>query len=422
MTLWNRSCTAALALCLAWVLPAPAQDMTPDVVLARADADASGGWPVVLWIVDGDRSSVVISAPRAQLGDIPGAAWAPVDANALMALERFGAPRLVALAEPGADAALLDWERPSRMSSFPPYGHWPGERLDLRHAACAGDGCAPRQAWRIELPPGRGETLPLARLLPQLGADAPAWLVLHVVSRHALPGLMELRYLAVPAPLQAAADAAKRAILPADAAAQFPAIHTAMLMQLARAQGREATSTLMRADDPGPWTAPGYVRSWHSNASQRAALGLQSLSPDVGSLARLLLRLHPADRPATLSLLARQADGNFATLRVLLPAPADVQARRDRVAALRCEPACAERLQEVQVRLARGVSPELMALGRLTPTERLLACLQSCEFQKRRTEEDLPGQLKSAAQRQALAWRWVESLTGRTAAEWQQQP
>lgn len=411
---------AWLAACL--MLPARAQDLTPDVVLARADADASGGWPVVLWVVDGDRSSVVISAPRAQLGEIPGAAWAPVDADALMNLERFGAPRLLAWAESRADATSLDWERASGMSSFPPYAHWPGERLELRHAACAGEGCAPRQAWRMELPPGSGETLPLARLLPQLGFDAPAWLVLHVVSRHAAPGLMEVRYLAVPAPLQRAADAAKRAILPAEAAAQFPAIHTAMLMQLARAQGREATSTLMRADNLGSVQRIGYVRSWHGSASQRAALGLQALSPGTGGLARLLLRLHPADRPATLSLLARSVDGNFATLRALLPAPADVQARRDQVAALRCEPACAERLQEVRVRLARGVSPELMALGRLTPTERLSACLQSCEFQKRRTEEDLPGQLKSAAQRQALAWRWVESLTGRTAAEWQQQP
>ena len=117
--LWRGWWTWAwLAACLA--LPAQAQDMTPDVVLARADADASGGWPVVLWIVDGDRSSVVVSAPPAQLGDIPGAAWAPVDADALMNLERFGAPRLRAMAEPGVDAALLDWERPSRTSSFPP--------------------------------------------------------------------------------------------------------------------------------------------------------------------------------------------------------------------------------------------------------------------------------------------------------------
>ncbi len=422
MSLRGRSWALCLVLCVAWALPAQAQDMTPDAVLARADADASGGWPVVLWVVDGDRSSVVISAPRAQLGEISGAAWAPVDADALMSLERFGAPRLLASAAPGADAALLEWERPSRMSSFPPYAHWPGERLDLRHAACAGDGCAPRQAWRIELPPGSGETLPLARLLPQLGADAPAWLALYVVSRHAAPGLMEVRYLAVPAPLQPAADPAKRAILPAEAAAQFPAIHTAMLMQLARTQGREATSTLMRADNLGSVQRIGYVRSWHGSASQRAALGLQSVSPGTGGLARLLLRLHPADRPATLSLLARSVDSNFATLRALLPAPADVQARREQVAAMRCEPACAERLQEVRVRLARGLSPELMALDRLTPTERLSSCLQSCEFQKRRTEEDLPGQLKSAAQRQALAWRWVESLTGRTAAEWQQQP
>ena len=272
------------------------------------------------------------------------------------------------------------------------------------------------------MPPGSGETLPLARLLPQLGADAPAWLVLHVVSRHAAPGLMELRYLAVPEPLQPAADPGKQAVLPAEAAAQFPAIHTAMLMQLARAQGREATSTLMRADALGPVGSPGYVRSWHSNASQRAALGLQSLSPGTGQLARLLLRLHPADRPTTLSLLARSVDGNFATLRALLPAPADVQARRDQVAALRCEPACAERIAEVRDKLARAPASELKALRSLTPAERLSACLQSCEFQKRRIDEDLPGKLRSAEQRQAAAWRWVPWLTGRTAQEWPRQP
>lgn len=64
---WNRCRVAALALGVACALPgqALAQAMTPDVVLARADAEASGGWPVVLWVVDGDRSSVVISAPRA---------------------------------------------------------------------------------------------------------------------------------------------------------------------------------------------------------------------------------------------------------------------------------------------------------------------------------------------------------------------
>ncbi|MCY4745939.1 hypothetical protein NYO99_13220 [Pelomonas sp. UHG3] len=396
-----------------------AQPPESDIVLGRADADASGGWPVVLWVVDGDRASVVVSASRDALGELPGASWVPVDAQALMSLERFGAPQLVARPDATVCPVTLGWAR-STPPQLAPYAHWAGERLALRHTECAGGDCAMRQAWRIDLPAGSGESLPLARLLPGLAAHGPEWLVLHVVSRHSWPGLAELRYLAVPPPL-AWADAATVPALPLAAAAQFPAIQAELLLQAARAQGRAATSTLMRADAMGSIGRVGYVRNWAGSAAQREALGVQSISAQSGRIARLLLRLHPADRPATLSLMARppNAGSNFVTLHALVPEPATMPACQVAQAALRCEPACAERVAELQ-QLNRWAWVE-PAVARLTPAARLASCRQSCQLQKQRVEQDMAFNFERVAERQQRAWQWVESLTGRSAAAWQRQ-
>jgi len=411
-----------LAVCLALALPAQAQAQEPDIVVGRADADASGGWPVALWVVDGDRSSFIVSAPREALGELPGASWMPVDAQALMSLERFSAPRLLTQSDSRFCPTTLGWGQ-GGPSPWPPSPHGGGgERLDLRHAACAGGACAQRQAWRIELPPGSGETLPLARLLPGLAAHAPDWLALHVVSRHHWPGLAEVRYLAVPPPLGSAGGDGPP-VMPLSAAEHFPAIHTALLLHAALAQKSEAKSTLLRADAMGSIQRVGYVRNWAGSAEEREALGVQSASLGSSLVARLLLRLHPADRPATLSLMARidNPGSNFRTLRALMPEPATAEACRDRLTALRCQPACAERVADVQVSLARGWWVD-SGIERLALRRRLAACLQSCDLQKRRVEEDMAVNFKAMDERQQRGWQWVEAMTGRAAAHWQRQP
>ncbi|MBN8506076.1 MAG: hypothetical protein J0L58_16545 [Burkholderiales bacterium] len=182
---------------LAWPVAAHTTESDPYVerVLGRADADASGGWWVALWVIDGDRSHFVVSAPRSELGDLPDARWTPVDAQALMSLEYFGAPRLLAMSDVSACPVTLRW---GQALPPPPNGHWSGERIELQHSSCLTGSCSQRQAWRIELPPGHAKTLPLAQLLPGLAMKEPQWLALHVASAATSPHLSGLRELVVP--------------------------------------------------------------------------------------------------------------------------------------------------------------------------------------------------------------------------------
>lgn len=399
------------------VLPVHAQMPEPDLVLGRADADASGGWPVALWVIDGDKASFIVSAPRNELGELPGARWTPVDAQALMSLERFGAPQLHAQTDADPCPAALSW---GRAMVIPPNAHWPGERVELRHAACSTRDCAQRQAWRIELPPGSGETLPLAQLIPGLVSHGSQWLVLHVASRHSWPGLAEVRELVVPPALRLSVGWDREPVLPLSSAQYFPAIHEALLLHAARGQKLDSVSTLLHNNATGAVAYRGYVRNWDASEAQREALGLQSPSLLRGGyMTRLLLRLQPSDLPATLSLTSRTwtPDASFLTLHALVPRPEGVEACHARLAALQCEPACAERTANLP-----QWSLDREAIARLKPAERLPACLRACEAQKRSLREGMARNFEAVDSRQRMGWQWVEALTGRGAADWQRQP
>lgn len=411
---WTAACLVA-GLALAPMVSARAPE--PDLVLGLADADASGGWPVALWVIDGNKASFIVSAPRSDLGDLPGARWTPVDAQALMSLERFGAPRLRAREDADPCPATLNWGRPIEV---PPNAHWPGERLDLRHADCGAGDCAHRQAWRIDLPAGSGEVLPLGSLLPGVGARGPQWLVLHVASAHPWPGLVELPELVVPPALRLTVDWGRMPVLPLAAARQFPAIHEAMLLYAARAQKLDAVSALLHVSATAAVDRLHYVRNWDAGDAQRELLGLQSaLLRRGGQLTRLLLRLQPDDRPVTLSLVARKwtPDASWVSLYALVPRAETAESCRGRLAALRCEPACAERTTSLP-RWTR----DREAIERLQPSERGPACVQACEAQKSDLQQNLSRYLEAADTRQQRGWDWVAALTGRAAVAWQGQP
>lgn len=320
---------ALLACCLAW--PSWAMLPAPDVIVGRADADASGGWPVMLWVVDGERSHVIVRAPRQRLGQLP---WRPADAQALMSLERFGAPKLTQ--EPGPSRCAAGRGSAAAVEPSQP---WAAKSHDdsVAHPACGAGDCG-RSAWRVDLPPRTGEELPLARLMPGLAAKRPEWLVLYVVSPlPALPlaGLVQLSLTdALRGPRSQAQWSQLR--LPAEAASRFPAIHTALLEQAAADQGLANASVLMRADDVTQVWQGASVGPWDGSEAQYRALGMQSSATTGGSaIVRLLLRLMPGDRPGVLQPQASawQAQASHAeTLWALMPAdeaPATLQQRCD---------------------------------------------------------------------------------------------
>lgn len=410
---WTAACLMAI---LALAPMVSAQVPQADLVLGRADADASGGWPVALWVIDGDKASFIVSVPRSELGDLPGARWTPVDAQALMSLERFGAPRLEAQQDDDPCPATLNWGRYFE----PPSGHWGGERVELRHADCGAGDCTNRQAWRIDLPAGSGEVLPLGKLLPGVGARGPQWLVLHVASAHQWPGLAELPELVVPPASRFSVDWRHRPLLPAAAADHFPALHEAMLLRAAQAQKLDSVSALLHVGGTAAVERLRYVRNWDASDAQREVLGLQSASlRRGGQLTRLQLRLQADDRPATLSLVARKwtPDASWVSWYALVPHAETTESCRARLAALQCEPACAERAASLP-RWTRDSE----AIERLKPAERRPACVKACEAQKRDVLDDLPRRLKDADARQQRGWDWVKALTGRSAEGWQRQP
>jgi len=402
--------------CTLLAAPSWAQDGR-DVIVGRADADASGGWPVALWMVDGDHSSLIVRTERGRLGALPDADWRAVDAQALMSLERFGAPKMQRWQDADPCPAALRWGRPVEPA---PNAHWPGERDELQHPPCGAGDCG-SPAWRVALP--AGEVLPLARLLPGLAAERPQWLVLYVVHAHRVAGLRGVARLQVPRSLQATTEQLYTApsMLPAAAASQFPAIHAAMLEHAADAQGLARRSVLMRIDSVGAVSPPRYLPVWTGSAEQRKALGLDGEALRDYEIVRLLLRLEPGDSPAELTLQPgrQSAEEWFMPLQALQPRAGDLPSCRSRLAELACQPACIERVAQVGKASKRWFYEGGATIEPMGPGERMQACQQACEQQKSRLSEAMQRNFEARAARQQQGWQRIEALTGRPASNWQ---
>lgn len=399
-----------------WVsAPARAQPSEVDVIVGRADADASGAWPVMLWVRDGAQSRVIVRAPRAWLGAMP---WRAADAQALMQLERFGAPRLQRRRDADPCSTALAW---ARVIHPPGSAHWPGEREALAHPVCATGGCE-GEAWQLALPEEAGDALPLAKLLPGLGADRAQWLVLLVVSPSQAVMLEGLPQLRIPASLQWDRPIERWAsdVFPERAAASFPAIHTALLEQLAATQGLASSSALMRSDSISHVQPHRYVRSWEPSPEQRQALGLAGQALQGHNIFRLLLRLNPGSRPTALRLQAVdwREIGFFGQFHALEPQAVDRPACRLKLADMNCKQSCAERLASLPGQLKWGFLADA-SIKTLADGERPAACLKSCEQQRAALDAGMESRFEAVAQRQRDAWRWVEELTGRPAGSWQ---
>lgn len=408
---------ALLALCMA--VPSRALPPEPDVVVGRADADASGGWPVALWVMADERSHLIVRAPRQQLG---GQAWQPADAQALMALERFGAPRLTLSPEPHPCPTELRWGA----LIFPPLNaHFTGERVELAHAACGAGHCS-EEAWRLDLPAESPAALPLVELWPGLAAAGPEWLVVYVVGptedHLTLAGIPQLR---VPdgLQLQRSFEQWLAVQMPAQAAASFPAIHTALLEHEARNQGLAQSTVLMRSDSVSAVRPPQYIRGWESTEAQRQRLGLAGDSVQNHDIARLLLRVMPADRP----LLLQPADvpwqtaETFADLRAVQLRTETPASCRAALSKMNCEEACDSKVASMKVPPRWGFYAD-KALLTLATKRRRPACLRACQAQKNPTDQALQQRFDTLAERQQQAWAWVESMTGRPAASWRAGP
>lgn len=375
------------------------------VIVGRADADASGGWPVALWVRDGRNSHFIVRAPREQLGGWPGHAWRAVDSQALMDLERFAAPDVWQFGELNPCPAGWGWSRFA--GSAPSHA---GTRLALRHPACRTANCA-QPAWRIDLP--TGDVLPLARLLPALAANKPGWLVLHVATSHPSIAVDGVRALRVPEPLRFIGRGSPDTFVPIAAMRHFPAIDVAMLEHAAVTQGLQRVSVLMRLQSV-PLKYPFKGPYWNASEAQRAALGLPVGAEQTLDVFRLQLRLLPQDRPAELRLRAKRAPPEqWMSLSALAPEPVTPDSCRRELKALSCEPACARRI-------AADLSGADLKLDDLPPGERLTVCKAYCEQMKQGSREP---QMKQAFaevdERQREAWRFLEALTGRPAASWQ---
>ena len=368
-----------------WVgAPAHGQPPEPDVIVGRADADASGGWPVMLWVRDGANSRVVVRAPRRHLGAGP---WHSADAQALLHLERFAAPRLLRRLDDNPCPTALDRGRVIHL----PSDHWGGEQQALAHPACAAGRCVD-EAWQMKLSaPVDDDALPLAQLLPGLGRDRTEWLVLLVASPAQALTLEGVPQLRVPESLRYDRPMERwlRDVFPAEAAASFPAMHTAMLERMAAAQGLASASVLMRSEAVGYVERAKYVRSWNPSSEQRQALGLAGKPVQGHNILRLLLRLNPGSTPTRLSVQAVdwQSSELMDQLYALEPQPVDLSACRQKLAAMSCKASC-----------EAGTAP----------------CVKRCERQRETLDASIQGRFEAAAQRQRDAWRWVEALTGRS--------
>lgn len=412
-----RWLVALLACCMA--VPSRAGPPAPDVVVGRADADASGGWPVALWVMAGERSHLIVRAPREQLG---GQAWRPADAQGLMALERFGAPRLTLLPAPHPCSTELSW---GALISPPPNAHFPGERDELAHAACGAGHCS-EEAWHLDLPATTPAALPLAELWPGLAAAGPEWLVVYVVGPTegslALAGVPQLR---VPDGLhmQRSFEQWREIRMPAQAAASFPDIHTALLEQEARNQGLAQSTVLMRSDSVSAVRPPRYIRGWASTEAQRQGLGLSGDSVEDHHIVRLLLRVVPADRPLLLQPadVPGQTAETFADLHAVQLRPETPASCRAALSKMNCEAACDSKVASMKKPPRWGFYAD-KALVTLAANQRRPACLRACQAQKDPPDKELQQRFDTNAERQQQAWAWVESMTGRPAASWRAGP
>lgn len=401
-----------LAMCAGWPAGGNAQtDGT--LIVGRADADASGDWPVALWVVDGGRSRFIVRAPRRQLGRQP---WRPADAQALMQLERFGAPPLLQSMDTYPCPSDLRW---GQVVSIPE-AHEPGEREALAHSACGARDCG-GAAWQVALPDA-GDALPLGQLLPGVAADQPEWLVLYVVSRLEYPLPRGVAQLRVADALRGERSLAQwsQFRLPMAAAASFPAIHTALLERAAQDQGLAQASVLMRADLVSLVRPPRLIRGWESSEAQRRALGVAGDAVQGHSIMRLLFRLMPADRPRVLQLegVPWQTAERVDRLSALTPWPETPASCRRRLSAMNCQAAC-ERRVAAMAQEPGGSFYADASINSLTPAQRLPACVKVCESRGAPSDAELQRRFDAIEERQRQAWRWVEQMTGRPADSWQ---
>lgn len=403
-----------LALCagLSLVSTTWADDEDTQVIVGRADADASGGWPLAVWVLDGDRSHFIVRAPHEQLAAPPGRTWEAMDAASLLDLERYGAPRLVLQQDYDACSTTLLWERPLGSRRII---HVAPERDELQTPACGAASCS-GQAWRISLE--AGPVLPLKALMPGLSARQPEWLVLYVIGPDEALRLEGLPMLDVPAPWRL--DASRLFDLPSDAIVRFPAIHAAMLEHAAARQGLAQASVLMRSDMQTTVQPLRLSRLWNGSPEHREALGLAVPTVQGHYIVRLLLRLHPDDRPAELRLqpAPRRSIEAFRTLHAGKPLGQSADSCRRSLATMDCETACTERIDELRKSYVsrNGVKGALHD----TDSETLMQqCRPACEAQRHNAAASVELHLDAVPQRQQEAWHWVEEMTGRSAASWQ---
>ncbi|MBV8035638.1 hypothetical protein [Roseateles sp.] len=375
-----RSLAFLLAACAAGAAPAADEDFIR--VLGRADADASGGLPVLLWVRNGALSSVTLRAPR-----------------------------LLARQDEDPCPASLRW---AWQSSLPRPDHAPPEIEALQHSACTARDCS-HDALRLVLGQATADELPLDRLLPGFATVQAEWLVLYVVGLDADLGLDGIPQSRLPWTPKAGR---LEAVMPLAAAAHFPELHTALLAYAATARAL-AQSVVMRSERVGMQPLK-FARFRFSDATQLQALGLTDDALGMHHVIRLLLRLHPEDRPATLR--PRAASGaqveRMAPLRALGPWQGSAESCRSRIDQLRREPACTARIAELRQ------SPEqrfhvARSLSASTETAQLQqACMTDCALQKQQQLAAVERSFEAVGERQQRAWQWVEALTGRPAASW----
>ncbi len=403
-----RCLTLAGAL-LASLLSVHAQERSwrdPDLIVGRADADASGRWPVALLVLDGERRTLTIRARREQLGPLAGREWRAVDADALMSLERHGAPRLVEQKDFDNCQSELTWRRPLTM---PPTDYTRPVRFETLHPDCQGPDCQEAAtAWQIELNESDGPDLPLGRLLPGLGRAQKERLVLYVASRGQGARVERLKELVQPS--------FRMILWPADAAAQFPSLHRAMLEHHREELGFGKLSVVERIDYAGTVGPSLWGSRWGATEAQRQALGLNRASLRDHRLTRILLLLHPEDLVELLAVRPVATGGVGSNIRfwALAPATAGKAACESRLQALQCEPACEERLKLLGER-----RPPYREMWGVPLGDDAASCKASCEAQKLAVPKLVERYYGTEAEaRQHRAWQSVEALTGQPAAHW----
>jgi hypothetical protein len=163
------------------------------------------------------------------------------------------------------------------------------------------------------------------------------------------------------------------------------------------------------------------LHDWEVDEAQRRALGLDGKALSGHAIVRLLLRLAPGDRPAVLEPHGApwQAAAEYSDkLKALVPWPETPASCRSRLSAMNCEAACERKVASMAQAPSGGFYAD-PALDTMAPAQRLPACLRSCLSQKGAAEVSLQQRFDNIAERQQQAWRWVEQMTGRPAAQWQ---